>query len=60
MLVFINVQILEYFVFHVTHSLKRIFRERHLKDTNVWGNVRLGLGKTLGRCGESGETVFSN
>lgn len=41
------------------HS-KRIFRKKNLKNTNVLENMRLNLGKTLDRCGESEDSEFSN
>lgn len=42
------------------HLLKSDFRKKNLKNANVLGNMRLGIGKTLGKCGESDEMVFSN
>ena len=36
------------------------FRKKNLKNSNVLGNMRLDLGKILGKCGESDEMVFSN
>lgn len=50
---FINVQMLQYF-FHVTFQTY-LQKEKNLKNTKVLGSVGLGLGNTLGMCGESDE-----
>lgn len=49
-----------YNIFFLCHLLKNIFRKKNLKNTIFLGNMRLGLGKTLGKCGESDEMVLSN
>lgn len=55
---FINVQILPYF-FHVT--FQNVSSERkNLKNTDVLGNVGLGLGKTVHAENQMGGLVFSS
>lgn len=57
MLMFISVQILQYFP---CHFLQNTFRKKNLKNTNVLGSMSLGIRKGLGSREELQDLVLRN